>query len=97
VAYGEEPKSADAKVVALSYLTYCLAADRKLKEVWDWAENDPDLKPIRNSISGDLTNLKEELSVLPEPGDKKYDEARWDIVRKLARTKKAEGSSSTLQ
>jgi hypothetical protein len=37
------------------------------------------------------------LSVLPEPGDKKYNEARWDIVRKLARTKKAEGSSSTRQ
>jgi hypothetical protein len=97
VAYGEEPKSADAKVVALSYLTYCLAADRKYKVVWDWAEDDPDLEPIRNSISGSLTSLKEELSLLPDPEDRKYNKARWEIVRKLSRTKKAEDSSSARQ
>ncbi len=85
MAYGQKVEIADAKEISLRYLTYSLARDHKRK-LWDWADNDPDLKPIRDSIPGGLTSLKDELSMLPESEDGHYEEALRGVPRKVAGT-----------
>jgi tetratricopeptide (TPR) repeat protein len=88
MAYGQKANIADAKEISLLYLTYSLARDRQRK-LWDWADHDPDLKPIRDNIAGGLPNLKDELSMLPERRDENYGEALRVIPRRITWTKEA--------
>jgi hypothetical protein len=88
MAYGQKVEIADAREISLRYLTHSLARDREHK-LWDWADNDPDLKPIRDSISGGLTSLKDELYVLPESEIEHYGKALRDVSRKITWTKVA--------